>query len=392
MQNTFTKTVSSFYTSSSQFGAFYENNFVLSEDGRHLIGVDGTDCTRLLVEDLETGAGFHFGKHADTVYTLVFDPDSGTLLAGDLKGRLIQYRLDLQDNQAEQTKDHGNLGIGLIYSSAKLKGLVFFGGNQHAFRVLDLSTGEMVPGQMRFCVQEIRSLQVCVLEKSRIFLAAVGRVYSYSSTRSDLYDLGDLISGLSIPGEMAEDRKEVTVPSLEREFKKLQEMQSRTLIESVALLVENNKLILENLQLKQEINSNEETISVLLETHNELKKKISAGKTNFQELLAQKQEIIDKCKSLKSRFKNFKAKSKAKVMQLNKKLLILNRARNTKTAFPEGTLTKKWTNYVLQTGSGISKTNSPSKPKNAKTSKMSSKTLSGRKPSTNRPSKQRPKE
>lgn len=55
--------VAALSTSKSQFGVLYENQFVLSEDGRHLIGVDASDLTRILVEDLTTGSSFCFGKH-----------------------------------------------------------------------------------------------------------------------------------------------------------------------------------------------------------------------------------------------------------------------------------------------------------------------------------------
>ena len=128
MTQTSSQVVSPFYTPSSQFGVQFENNFVFTDDGRHLIGVDAGDSTRLRVEDITTGSSLGFGKHGDVIFTLIFDQDSGTLLAGDYNNRLIQYDLDLVNKKFRQVRDFGDIRVGWVYSSFRFMQYVFFGG------------------------------------------------------------------------------------------------------------------------------------------------------------------------------------------------------------------------------------------------------------------------
>ena len=125
-----------------------ENQFVVSENGRHLIGADGTDSTRVCVEDTTTGSKFSFGKHQNFIETLIFDNDSGTLLAGDYHGHLVLYDLDLVNKTFRQVRDFGDLEIGFVCSSFRHKGYVFFGGHKNKLKVLDLPGKEMLPGYL----------------------------------------------------------------------------------------------------------------------------------------------------------------------------------------------------------------------------------------------------
>lgn len=178
--------------SAGSFGVHFESSFVLSDDGRYVVAPDARDARRLLVEDLSTGASFEFGENEDVVLTLFFEKDSGTLLAGDQAGYLVEYCLDLRNAQGRVIKKHGNLGISGIRSSFGSMGLVFLGGLQDV-RVYDLSSKQMLPGGIETAFVYITSLQVCVVEESRVCLAMAGVNARYSSARSDLYDLSGLL-------------------------------------------------------------------------------------------------------------------------------------------------------------------------------------------------------
>ena len=119
------------------FGVEYQNNFILSDDGRYVIGPDAGDGRRILVEDLSTGSWFGFGENEHAIQTLCFDQDSRTLLAGDYDGHLVEYDLDLQKGNVWGTKKHGDLGIGMISSSLSSMGHVFIGGDLNSVRVYD---------------------------------------------------------------------------------------------------------------------------------------------------------------------------------------------------------------------------------------------------------------
>ena len=186
------------------FGSSYENSFILSDNSHYVIAPDASDLRRILVEDLSTGASFGFGENQGNIKTLFFDQDSRTLLAGHQSDHLVEYGLDLQKTEGYTIK-HVDVGIGLILSYSSSMGLVFFGGSRNNARVYDLARKKMLPGDIESAIQPILSLQVCVVGKSRVYLAVVGEGTIYSSTKSDLYDLGGLLGEVSILGEVVND-------------------------------------------------------------------------------------------------------------------------------------------------------------------------------------------
>ena len=69
---------------------------------------------------------------------------------------------------------------------------VFFGGIRK-IRVLDLSTGELLPGHIQTSIGCILSLQVCVKSPSQIYLAVSGEYPDYSQGKTDLFDLSGFL-------------------------------------------------------------------------------------------------------------------------------------------------------------------------------------------------------
>ena len=230
MQQKRNTSVSSDRKSKNYFGVTYESNFVLSDDGHYLIAPDAGDLRRILVEDLRNGSSFCFGESRDAITTLFFGTDSRTLLAGDAEGHLVEYDLDLQKGEGRTTKHHGHLRIGLIFSSSASAGLVFFGGNKYKVRAFDLSSKQMLPGEIETAIHYIYSLRVCVVDKSRVYLVAGGINPKYSSTRSDLYDLSGQVF---TPTELTEQNRHLSqnvseqVKTRDLQIKKLQKQLSK---------------------------------------------------------------------------------------------------------------------------------------------------------------------
>lgn len=328
------KIICPFSTSSSPFGVFYENNFALSDDGRYLIGVDGKNLKQLLVEDLHEGSSFRFGDHEDAVTSLIFDHKKATLLAGDLAGHVIQYKLDLVKQKSLQTKNYGNLGIGQITSSSKLMNFVFFAGTKNIIKVMDFSQRQMVWGQLSPIRNWVLSFRVCVVDKSSICLVVVGDHYLLLSKIPVVYFLGGMFETLCVPSKIVNDDKQNTVfksgperprmlepkmtPSLkefpedlsikkdqkmknlEDKLKKLEQKLIQRNRENDALLIDKIKLRDENQQLKQVKDSQKETISALRKTKENLKMKISQNSFKPRQSEEKSQKSIEEVNSLKS--------------------------------------------------------------------------------------------
>lgn len=298
----------SFYTSSSEFGVKFENNLVFSEDGKHLIRVDGTDFTQVCVEDITTESNFIFGDHSDVISTLIFDQDSGTLLAGDYQGHLIQYDLDLENQISRQVRDFGELGIETVLSSFRFMGFVFFGGSRSKFRVLDLPSKEMLPGHIETGVEYILSLQISVVDKSRVFLAVLGKDYNCSSTESDLYDLGELVKNVTIPGEMIEAFEYVSVSDIKAKE---------------AELVQAKKTISLQEDRISKLSNENKCISILEKKVVELQVKLTKKESDHEELLKKNQSLNDQNQQLqkeKVSQDNIISKLNIKISEIESKL------------------------------------------------------------------------
>ena len=182
-------------SSSSRFLVEYENQFVLLDDAKHVIGVDASDGSKIILENIENGKADKFEWRDSCLNyftTLVYDENTGFLYSGYDDGQLILYKLDKTSKTCKKVNDYGKLGIGSIYSFHKFMHFVFFGGTKSSIKVLDLSTGELLPGHLETSIRWIYSLQVCVKSNNQIYLTVSGDYSDYSRDMTDLFDLTDL--------------------------------------------------------------------------------------------------------------------------------------------------------------------------------------------------------
>ena len=84
-------------SSSSKFGVMYENQFVVLDDAKHVIGVDARDGSNLIFENLQNQKADKFRWSQSSynyISTLVYDKDTGFLYVGYKDGHLHQYKID----------------------------------------------------------------------------------------------------------------------------------------------------------------------------------------------------------------------------------------------------------------------------------------------------------
>ena len=116
-------------TSSSEFGVNYENQFVVLEDAKHIIGIDASDARNLIIENIENGKADKFGwskSFQNYITTLLYDGKTGYLYTGDNDGHLYKYKVYISSKSCKRLKAYGHLGIGEIISSYRFKIFAFF--------------------------------------------------------------------------------------------------------------------------------------------------------------------------------------------------------------------------------------------------------------------------
>ena len=87
--------------------------------------------------------------------------------------------------------------IGSVISSYRFLDFVFFGGDIGRIKVLDLSTGKLLPGWLQTSPRFIYSLHVCVKSYKEIYLAVSGGNNNYSKNNTDLFNVTVLFSKIS---------------------------------------------------------------------------------------------------------------------------------------------------------------------------------------------------
>ena len=196
------KSIKPINTSSRKFGVEYENQFIVMDDAKHIIGIDGNDPRNLILENIQNGKTDKFGrkntfkKNMNT--TLVYDEKTGYLYNKDYFGQLYKYKVDTTIKSCKRVKARGFLGMGIMTSSHRFLHFVFFGGGSERIKVLDLSRNEIFQGYLETSIKWIFSLQVCVKSPNEIFLAVSGGRPNYSDKKTDLFDLTDFLSNDSI--------------------------------------------------------------------------------------------------------------------------------------------------------------------------------------------------
>ena len=185
------------YTSTSQFGCEFENQFALLDDAKYVIGVDGSQANNLILENIQTGKAEKFRwrrSYMNINTTLIYDEETGFLYIGDRDEHLRKYRIDKTSKTFIKVKDFGKLGIYWIKSSHRFLHFVFFGGDDHKIRVLDLSTDEFLTGNLETSIEYTFSLQVCVKSPNKIYLVVSGLNKDFSKDKIDLLDVTGLLS------------------------------------------------------------------------------------------------------------------------------------------------------------------------------------------------------
>ena len=290
-------------TSSSKFGVQFENNFIVLDDAKHIIGVDGSDASKLILENVENEFTVKFGGSKSSlnyITTLVYDKETGFLYTGDNHGHLHQYKVDTVSKTYEKVKDFGHLGIGRITSSHRFLHFVFFGVYNSKIKVLNLSTGELLPGQIETSVKFIRSFQVCVKSQDKIYLTVSGSGTDYSDDKTDLFDVSSWLLKYPV--------------ILRNYFSHHSFDQIKTFLEQ-----------------KSTIKSQEKTIKKLSKKYQKYKAKFIEVQSKYNDLKNKHDQLQKHNKELTTVYKTLKIQSKIKRQEFYKKINILYQHKSKRT-------------------------------------------------------------
>lgn len=179
------------YASCEQYRVVRENGFTVLPDGKTVIAVNHKNEQFLMAENFaDVKSPVIVGKHDHLILTVALNRDCGLILVGDSSGRVVQYAITNGIWRIQQV--YGDIGVGEVWSSARVNHLVIFGGNTGRFRVIDSRNRRVIKQPVLTAVKCIYSLSICRRRES-VMLAVSGRSYDFSGDKSDLFDLSRLV-------------------------------------------------------------------------------------------------------------------------------------------------------------------------------------------------------
>ena len=116
--------------------------------------------------------------HNTAILSVLLDESTGSLLVGDEKGHLNQYKQTRDSFRL--VKEYKNLGVGGVCSSALLGRFGVFGGTNYYLVAVDIISQRVCDGYIKSPYKETASLRVCHSSDSQVYLSLGGSPPYYS--------------------------------------------------------------------------------------------------------------------------------------------------------------------------------------------------------------------
>ena len=188
------------FITETTFWCEYDDHFAVLSNERSIVGVQykyGGKNNIILKEDIlndnpDYGPQIFALLNLHNVYTVMADEETGSLLAGDSIGNMVQY--DLEDGF--ELKYYIFLGIGSI-TAAKSLGKIAVLGGQYNCTFIDLQRREIVlQKSLKTAVEGIYSVELIQMinkyREKKVYLMASGGKPDYSQKKTDVFDVTEV--------------------------------------------------------------------------------------------------------------------------------------------------------------------------------------------------------
>ena len=183
-------TIKIHHQTQNKFFVEFENSFFVLPDGKIVIGPDGSDGKKLMMEDITEGNPTQIVTHSDKISTLLFDSLTQSLLVGDYKGHVHHYK---KENQSfTMIKDYGDMDVGPVLTSTQIGNFAIFRGTKRCLFGINISEQVIYDFLQKNPFLKTYSLQVCEGVGSKFYLSILGESPEYSSNASDFLNVTKL--------------------------------------------------------------------------------------------------------------------------------------------------------------------------------------------------------
>ena len=167
------------------------------------------------MEDITLRNPRQIGTHDGWIRTVLFDILTQSLLVGDNKGHVKQYKKE--NGSFTMVKDYGDMGMGEVFSSIQVGRFAIFGGDNRSLIAIDIYEQEVCKGRKKSPFGCTYSLQVFEGLDSNVYLFLGGYGPIYSSDASDFLDVTLLYNNYNHINEVYEKINQARAPLDQKE-------------------------------------------------------------------------------------------------------------------------------------------------------------------------------
>ena len=315
--------------SKTEFYVNYENSFQVLPDQSTIIGVKFDDHLEkhsvLLQEQLcresSPSSIAEFGKHKDTINTVLVMQLYKFVFAGDEKGSIAQYIVFDTDKVPQLVKVYANPNIGRVCSSVCVYNLAIFGGSYGKLAFVAGDKQQITHQGVAVATKCARSLTAFQVNESgknaKLLLAVSGDSPRYSDSKTDLFDISECLRAQgnwrpesvrieSTRSTALNQDGRIQLSKLQKRFDRVKKLYSQLKVEH-----ENLKIEATSAQKK-------------LESVNAKYKQVRLKKNQLKVQVKQLEHELVKKRNVKNKLRKYKKKMKTQSKNFKKELLRLH--------------------------------------------------------------------
>ena len=129
------------------------------------------------------------------IFSLEFEPDTGTLLVGDSDSCVREFLFDEKSKIFSLVKTYADLQVGEIRTLDFKEDLLLAGGFQK-LAIVDLTTMKVLSPRVDTALKYIHSVRFCTLANLQVLVTVAGLECDYSDANTDVFDLSKAFASM----------------------------------------------------------------------------------------------------------------------------------------------------------------------------------------------------
>lgn len=195
MQNK--KEITSEYKTRTNFFIQNQNSFHIILKHSFILGIKKCQFVIVLENLSEKNRKDHllmFDPKSEKISQILFYESLNSIFVGYENGCLLHCDLNEGVSQLKILKNYENIGLDGIFTCAQIGHLAVFGGKNSKIVFIDMRSRKIIGEPIQTAYTYVFSLKFCKISNKKTLLSVVGMFPNYSDSRTDIFDVTQLLN------------------------------------------------------------------------------------------------------------------------------------------------------------------------------------------------------